>query len=176
MRHYKYKQNKTEGLTGTQITHKTDEENVVYVLGEIDEYTYIQTDGLESQPEELEFIEVTLTDEEIEELSKQKHLKSAKLQARKSIRELKDFEDDLTDLKKVVQFMARGFAGLWKSLPDDVKNNNPYKENFDLFSTTIMTSEIRIDLEKNQAEKVNKILQDEETYAKIVHKSYLNRL
>jgi len=55
-------------------------------------------------------------------------VRKEKLIARDKIRQKKDLEDDLTDLKKTVQFMARGFAGLWASLPQEMKDANPYKE------------------------------------------------
>ena len=99
-----------------------------------------------------------------------------KQNARTKIREIKDIEDDLTDLKKIVQFMARGFAGLWVSLPQELKDANPYKDNFNLFSEAIANTEVRLDLEVNQAAKIAKILQDEADFATIVKDEYLSKV
>lgn len=99
-----------------------------------------------------------------------------KQNARTKIRNIKDIEDDLTDLKKIVQFMARGFAGLWVSLPQELKDVNPYKDNFNLFTEAIINTEVRLDLEVNQAAKIAKILQDEAEFATIVNDEYLRKL
>lgn len=99
-----------------------------------------------------------------------------KQNARTKIRNIKDIEDDLTDLKKVVQFMARGFAGLWVSLPQEIKNSNPYKDNFDLFASAIENTQFRLDLENDQPTKIAKILQDEAEFAAIVKNEYLSKL
>ena len=99
-----------------------------------------------------------------------------KQNARTKIRNIKDIEDDLTDLKKIVQFMARGFAGLWVSLPQELKDANPYKDNFNLFSEAIANTEVRLDLEVNQAAKIAKILQDEADFATIVKDEYLSKV
>jgi hypothetical protein len=100
---------------------------------------------------------------------KDEHFKPyKKTVVRKKIRDFKDLEDDVTDLKKTVQFMARGFAGLWASLPQDVKDSNPYKDNFDLFAQAVATTEMRLDLEADQTAKIAKILQDEATIAQIL--------
>jgi hypothetical protein len=96
--------------------------------------------------------------------------------ARQKIRQQKDIEDDLTDLKKVVQFMARGFAGLWASLPQDVKDANPYKANFDNFSSAVASAQLRLDLEADQEAKIAKILEDEESFAQIVNDEYLSKV
>jgi hypothetical protein len=95
--------------------------------------------------------------------------------ARVNIRALKDIEDDLADVKQTVQFMARGFAGLWSSLPGDIKNANPYKENFDTFSSAVISTNMRLDLEQDQTAKITKILQDEEQIATIVNDEYLSK-
>jgi hypothetical protein len=87
---------------------------------------------------------------------------------RKKIRDFKDLEDDVTDLKKTVQFMARGFAGLWATMPQEIRDANPYKDNFDLFTQAVSTTEMRLDLETDQVAKIAKILDDEATIAQIL--------
>jgi hypothetical protein len=114
-----------------------------------------------------------ITQEELEAIvNKNKYKKNA----RAKIRNIKDIEDDLTDLKKVVQFMARGFAGLWVSLPQELKDANPYKDSFNLFSQAVGNTEFRLDLETDQVAKIAKILQDEAEFATIVKDEYLSKL
>lgn len=172
---YKYKKIVTQGATGTVLVHKSTEENMIYTLGEIEDFIYILCTELGEQHKELEFIEVNLTDAEKAELKQQRYYRVLKQDARLEIRKIKDFEDDLTDLKKVVQFMARGFAGLWESLPAEMKEANPYKENFNLFSAAIINTEFRLDLESDQVAKIAKILQDEEIFANIFKEKCLDK-
>ncbi len=66
----------TTGINGTTIRHSSTEENPISILGKIDGYTYISTQtDLVSQNEELEFIEVVLNDDELNNLKSQRHLK-----------------------------------------------------------------------------------------------------
>ena len=156
--HYRYQVIRTDGVNGTTIRHNTnntEEDSGIHTLGEINGYTYIYAESLENQPTELTFEEVTLTTELLNTLKEQNYIKQAKLNARAKIRYIKDLDDDLTGLKKVVQFMARGFAGLWQSLPTDIKDSNPYKDNFDVFSTAIMDASFRLDLESDQVAKIS---------------------
>lgn len=173
---YKYKKIVTQGSIGTSLSHKSTDDNPIDTLGEIDGFTYISCDSLTEQHPELDFIAVVLSDAESEELHKQKYLQVKKANARNEIRKIKDFEDDLTDLKKVVQFMARGFAGLWASLPQDMKDANPYKDNFDLFTQAVATTQMRLDLESDQVSKIAKILEDEAEFAQIVNTEYLSKM
>jgi len=173
---YKYEEIVTVGANGTSITHRSTEDNPIFKLGHIGKYTYIQTDGLVAQHQNLVFVEVVLTDIEKTELKTQPYIKMAKLSARSRIRNIKDLEDDLTDQKQLVQFMARGFAGLWLSLPDELKVDNPYKDNFDAFSDLVVNSSFRLDLESNQAAKIGKIINDESDFANIVQDEYLSKL
>jgi hypothetical protein len=113
------------------------------------------------------------TQEELEALINPTKYKKV---ARTKIRQQKDLEDDLTDLKKVVQFMARGLAGLWASLPQDVKDANRYKDNFDNFSSAVATVQLRLDLEADQVAKITQILQDEENFAQIVQDEYFSKV
>lgn len=95
--------------------------------------------------------------------------------ARAKIRELKDIEDDLIDQKQLIQFMARGFAGLWLSLPQEIKDANPFKENFDLFSEIILAQKVRLDLEIDQVVKITSIINDEVNFADIVREEYFDK-
>lgn len=174
MPQYRYKKIVTEGAYGHSVMHKN--EDGVFTLGDLGGYTYISADNLDGQPEILEFESVVVSGDLKQSLYEQMYLKQAKLNARGKIRGIKDFEDDLTDLKQVVQFMARGFAGLWVSLPQEVKDANSYKANFDLFATAIENIEFRLDLENDQVAKISKILQDEAEFATIVKDEYLSKL
>ena len=171
--HYKYIPIQTQGIYGTQIRHRNEG---VQELGKVGEYVYIHTLDLGEQPEELQFLEVDLSAEEKSELLSQSHMKQNKATARGRIRGLKDIEDDLTDQKQIIQFMARGFVGLWMSLPQEIRDANPYKDNFDLFASVISTANFRLDLEDNQVEKITRIIQDEAEFATIVQDEYLGKI
>jgi len=66
MPQYKYKKKVVEGNFGTIIGHKSSEENKVYSLGDIGEYTYIYADELGEQPDELVFEQIVLSKSELE--------------------------------------------------------------------------------------------------------------
>lgn len=65
---YKYKKLVTLGAFGTTIAHKSSEEKEVITLGDIGEYTYIFAENLGEQPEQLEFEQIDLTANELEQL------------------------------------------------------------------------------------------------------------
>ena len=66
--HYKYKKIVTEGAYGTTIGHRSSDENKIITLGDIGEYTYIYAEVLTDQPKELEFEQIDLTSNELEQL------------------------------------------------------------------------------------------------------------
>ena len=66
MRHYKYKKIVTGGSFGTTIGHRSSDENKIITLGDIGEYTYIYTESLVNQPEELVFEEIILDKSELD--------------------------------------------------------------------------------------------------------------
>ena len=66
--HYKYKKIVTEGAFGTTIGHRSSDENVVVTLGNIEDYTYIFSENLGEQPEQLVFEQIDLTASEFEQL------------------------------------------------------------------------------------------------------------
>ena len=171
--HYKYKKIVTNGANGTTIRHNTTD---VVVLGLINSETYIYTKELKEQPAELVFEEVVLTQELLSELKKQNYINSQKNTARSKIRNIKDIEDDLVDQKQLIQFLSRGLASLWKTLPTEIKEANPYAANFELFSDEILSVDVRLDLEADQIAKIMSILKDEEEFAKIVQDEYLGKI
>lgn len=139
------------------ITERTSEDGTVY-------YTYGSMEYPTTDMEALVRMKTKLDKADSKEL------------ARTKIRSLKDIEDDLTDQKKLIQFMARGFAGLWTSLPQEIKDANPYKDNFDTFSSLIVNNDFRLDLETDQVAKITKILNDEAAFAEIVNEEYLSKI
>lgn len=96
--------------------------------------------------------------------------------ARQKIRNIKDIEDDLVDQKQLLQFMANGLAGLWFSLPQDIKDENPYKNNFEVFSQIVFDSKLRLDLESDVIAKITQIINDESKFANIVKDEYLDKV
>ena len=69
MAHYKYKKIITGGSFGTTIGHRSSDENKINTLGDIGEYTYIYTESLVNQPDDLIFEEINLAKEELEFLT-----------------------------------------------------------------------------------------------------------
>ena len=118
---------------------------------------------------------VVKTDEYVSELNAKSNAYNKQV-ARDTIRDIKDIEDDLVDQKQLVQFIARGFAGLWVSLPEETKEANPYKDNFNAFCTLISEGDFRIDLEPDQASKIASIMKDESDFAQIVQDEYLSKV
>ena len=68
MPQYKYKKIVTGGSFGTTIGHRSSDENKINTLGDIGEYTYIYAEVLTDQPKELEFEQIDLTSNELEQL------------------------------------------------------------------------------------------------------------
>jgi len=134
----------------------------------------------EIQPEEIKGkyyarYEVIQLNEGAQKNAKARYDLKNKTEARNEIRKIKDLEDDLVDQKQLLQFMARGFSGLWESLPDDIKSDNPYKDNFDAFSDIVNNTKFRLDLEEDAPEKIVKIITDEAKFADIVEEKYLSK-
>mgnify|MGYP000644469991 FL=1 len=70
MPHYKYKKIVTEGPYGTTIGHRSSVENEINTLGDIGEYTYIYTESLVNQPDDLIFEEIILDKSELDYLKR----------------------------------------------------------------------------------------------------------
>ena len=115
-------------------------------------------------------------DSDVVKLIAEETPKVQKNTARSKIRNIKDIEDDLVDQKQLIQFLSRGLASLWKTLPAEIKEANPYAENFELFSDEILSVDVRLDLESDQIAKIMSILKDEEEFAKIVQDEYLGKI
>lgn len=173
---YKYQKIQTQGANGTTIVHSNNEESAVCTLGQIGAYTYISALSLIGQSEQLNFIETVLTDEEKENLIGQRHLQFSKQSARNKIRSIKDIEDDLTDTKMLVQFLARGLVSTFNSQAQNIKDANIYKDGFEALSSTILTKDVRLDLEENQIARIIEIISDEETFANIVQEEYKGKM
>lgn len=171
---YKYKKIVTQGANGTSLMHKSTEENPIFTLGEIDGFIYIKANALLEQHQELQFIEIVLTGAEKDILLTQRPMQVAKESARLNIRKIKDFEDDLTDQKMLIQFLARGLVSIYGVLNEEQKNllPEPYKSNFSTFSSVIFNNDVRLDKELNPESRVMEIMMDEVEFANIVEKEY----
>ena len=172
---YKYEKIITTGPAGTILAHQSTEENKIEMLGYINGFVYIKADALVEQHEDLVFTEIVLSDIEKTELKNQKYIQNKKLNARNEIRKVKDFEDDLTDQKILIQFLARGLVGVYSVLTDEQKANLPYKENFEIFAAAVTANNVRLDKEEDQVQRVMKIIQDEVTFADIAEEEYLSK-
>ena len=136
----------------------------------------VEVDGEVSYSYEQVRLQKDAPDSDVVKLIAEKTPKVQKNTARSKIRNIKDIEDDLVDQKQLIQFLSRGLASLWKTLPTEIKEANPYAENFELFSDEILNVDVRLDLEADQIAKIMSILKDEEEFAKIVQDEYLGKI
>jgi len=65
---------------------------------------------------------------------------------------------------------------LWDGQPQQAKDANPHKANFDAFSLAVTGGSFRLDLETDQAAKISEIMQDEADFAVIANDEYLSKL
>ena len=116
----------------------------------------------------------TITDKDEETIKTETNAKNKDV-ARSKIRDIKDIEDDLTDTKMLVQFMARGLISLYNAQSQEAKDNNLYKSGFEALSNTILGTDVRLDLETDQVERIIQIIKDESAFANIVDTEYKNK-
>jgi len=173
--HYKYREVSTVGPFGTSLTSRCDD---ALMLGKIGEFSYLYSllpVDLTAQFPEIEMQEVTLTADELAALKSNATLQLYKNSARDKIRKIKSLEDDLTDLKQIVQFISRGLSSIWVTLPATAKSANPYKTIFDDFTLALTGMELRVDLEADASTTITKILSDEVLFAAIAKEEYLDK-
>jgi hypothetical protein len=128
-----------------------------------------------------EGVTITKEEQETKYLSEleDRRIKNLKLEARQSIRDIVDLDDDLVNTKRSLQFLIRGFVSMWDSLPQEQKDVNPYKNNLDTFSNLIKTTLLRIDLDGDstaQATKITEVLNLESIFSQIVNNEYLSKI
>lgn len=98
-----------------------------------------------------------------------------KFATRAKIRAFKDFEDDLSDTKLLVEFLLGYIAEDYTTKPDAEKANFPIKDIMETFATAMSEKDLRINNEKILA-KVAQILKDESFISRIVKSNYIDQL
>lgn len=98
-----------------------------------------------------------------------------KFVTRAKIRQYKDFEDDLSDTKLLVEFLLAYIAEDYASKTQEQKDTLPIKDMMDKFILSLEGKNLRINNEKI-LNKVSKIIQDESIIARIVKSNYIDQL
>jgi len=118
-----------------------------------------------------------LTEEE-QELAKtvKEYLDKLELKfiTRAKIRTFKDFEDDLSDTKLLVEFLLGYIAEDFSTKPEEEKNKYPIKDIMTSFVEKLSGSDLRINNERI-LNKVSQILKDESIIARIVKSNYIEQ-
>jgi len=179
--HYKYIVYQTDGPNGTTINHRQIDEVNILNLGEIGEYTFIHSDtelDLTNQPNEIQMEIVSLTEDQIVNLKKQRSLSNIKKFVREDIRNKKGLEDDFVDTKQVIQWLAYAVADIYSVLTATQKSNLSHGNNIAACAQMLMNpdAKLRVDVEPNQLEKISSVFADEMEFADIVKTRYLDKL
>lgn len=106
-----------------------------------------------------------------------KQREELKMVARAKIREVKDIEDDLTDTKIILQWLAYAVIDIYSVLTDEQKTSMAYGDNIAIFAQMLKNpdAKLRVDVEPNQLEKIQKIFSDELNFAGIAKTEYLDK-
>lgn len=128
-------------------------------------------------PDDLEEAK-SLTDDEIKlkELAMEYIDKlDLKFITRAKIREFKDFEDDLSDTKLLVEFLLGYIAEDYSTKTDVEKSKYPIKDLMDSFVSALDGKDLRINNDKI-LNKVSQIIKDESFISRIVKSNYVDQL
>lgn len=98
-----------------------------------------------------------------------------KFATRAKIRQFKDFEDDLSDTKLLVEFLLGYIAEDYITKTDVEKEKFPIKELMDSFVTVLSEKDLRINNDKILS-KVSQIIADETFISRIVKSNYIDQL
>lgn len=123
-----------------------------------------KNDGLTEEEETL----VSLAREYIDKLD-------LKFITRAKIRAFKDFEDDLSDTKLLVEFLLGYIAEDFSSKTDEEKEQYPIKDLMNSFVVALNEKDLRINNDKI-LNKVAQIIKDESIISRIVKSNYIDKL
>ncbi len=98
-----------------------------------------------------------------------------KFTTRSKIRQFKDFEDDLSDTKLLVEFLLGYIAEDYTNKTDMEKEKFPIKALMENFVTTLSEKDLRINNDKILS-KVTQIIADETFISRIVKSNYIDQL
>lgn len=101
-----------------------------------------------------------------------------KKNARQKIRQSKDIEDDLTDTKIIMQWLAYAVIDIYSVLSEEQKADMAYGNNMAMFASMLQNPEakLRVDVEPDQLLKIQKIFMDELNFANIAKTEYLDKV
>ena len=94
---------------------------------------------------------------------------------RAKIRQFKDFEDDLSDTKLLVEFLLGYIAEDFASKTDAEKEQYPIKDLMNSFVEALSGKDLRINNDKILG-KVSQIIKDESIISRIVKSNYVDQL
>jgi len=98
-----------------------------------------------------------------------------KLVTRAKVREMKDIEDDLVDLKKMVQSMITFAVDDWNNKPESEKSNSKFKSIFPDLTSAISSNKESLSTIDKDLEKIEEIVDLEVAIAAVVDNYYLSK-
>lgn len=98
-----------------------------------------------------------------------------KLITRAKVREIKDLEDDLVDIKRMSQTLITFVVDDWKNKPTTEKNMSKYKSVMDMLSNTVYENIATLTSMDKDLEKITEIVDMEVEIAKVVDTYYLTK-
>lgn len=98
-----------------------------------------------------------------------------KLVTRAKVREIKDLEDDLTDLKRVVHSLITFVVDDWRVKPEADKDNSRFKTILDTLDTTVAENISSLTTIEKDLKKLESIVDGEVAIAKVVDEYYLTK-
>ena len=153
---YAYELYKTDGAYGTTLRHVSptveDGEQNITVLGTIGDTTFVhvpETLTLPDQPEEINFREVVITDDQKEELRKQALVQLKKQTLRDHIEsDVGDVHDLVADCMKLIEFnlmlTSRLAADYFETSPMDDETKAVYSQRNQAFLDSVGTGDITL--------------------------------
>lgn len=98
-----------------------------------------------------------------------------KMVTRAKVREMKDLEDDLVDLKRVVHSLITFVVDDWRVKSDSDKNKSKFKTILDKLDTTVAENIGALSTIENDLQKIEDIVDLEVEIAKVVDEYYLTK-
>lgn len=92
---------------------------------------------------------------------------------RAKVRELKDLEDDLVDLKRVIQSLLTFVIDDWRVKPQSEKDKSRFKTVLNELDTTVLDNIDALSTIEKDLKKLEQIVDMEVTIAKVVEENYL---
>ena len=141
-------------------------------------YEAHQEDNMEQMPTEIKAEMDNITEEEmkLKKLAKEYIDKlDLKFITRAKVRQFKDFEDDLSDTKLLIEFLLAYIAEDYSTKPEEQKTQMPIKDLMESFLLAVQSSDLRVNAEKIM-NKIPQIIKEESLISRIVKSNYIDRL